>query len=224
TEMVADINPDGGSGPYYLTASGDTLFFHAEDDVHGAELWRTVEETPPQPCPDDPGAVCVPDGNATVDADGSTIRVDSGNGDVIVRGDRNTVLLGVDFMGTLTIEGSTNTIRGSSADAWIDALGCGNIITVRRGDDRVTARCPRGARNEIRGGRGDDVLRSHGGRVLLKGATGRDRLIGAGRADVLLGGRGRDVLRGRGGRDVLRGGWGRDVCRGGSGRDVQRSC
>ena len=38
--LVADINPgSSGSYPIYLTAVGDTLYFVADDGVHGQELW-----------------------------------------------------------------------------------------------------------------------------------------------------------------------------------------
>ena len=39
--MVRDINPGGESGPEYLTALGKTLYFSADDGVHGRELWAS---------------------------------------------------------------------------------------------------------------------------------------------------------------------------------------
>jgi ELWxxDGT repeat protein len=46
TIMIKDINPStmlfqNGSYPKYLTNVNDTLFFQANDGVHGAELWRS---------------------------------------------------------------------------------------------------------------------------------------------------------------------------------------
>jgi uncharacterized repeat protein (TIGR01451 family) len=42
TAMVNDVNPgDAGSAPSWLTAVGSTLFFSADDGVHGAELWKS---------------------------------------------------------------------------------------------------------------------------------------------------------------------------------------
>ncbi|MEP7379352.1 MAG: ELWxxDGT repeat protein [Chloroflexota bacterium] len=39
--LVKDINPSGASNPTYLTAVGSTLFFAANDGVHGNELWKS---------------------------------------------------------------------------------------------------------------------------------------------------------------------------------------
>jgi ELWxxDGT repeat protein len=47
TVLVKDINPNSsygypvGSRPYELTAVGGTLFFTADDGVHGQELWKS---------------------------------------------------------------------------------------------------------------------------------------------------------------------------------------
>ena len=47
--MVADINqkpvgllPNAGSSPNFLTAVGDALFFIADDDIAGKEVWITI--------------------------------------------------------------------------------------------------------------------------------------------------------------------------------------
>ena len=41
-ELVADIDPGGGSSqPTQLTAVGTTLFFLADDGTHGTELWKS---------------------------------------------------------------------------------------------------------------------------------------------------------------------------------------
>ena len=47
--MVKDINPCGSSGPAALTGVGGTLFFSANDGIHGRELWRTSPISPPDP-------------------------------------------------------------------------------------------------------------------------------------------------------------------------------
>ncbi|MEP7379353.1 MAG: ELWxxDGT repeat protein [Chloroflexota bacterium] len=39
--LVKDIKPTGGSNPTSLTAVGSTLFFAANDGVHGNELWKS---------------------------------------------------------------------------------------------------------------------------------------------------------------------------------------
>jgi trimeric autotransporter adhesin len=47
TQLVRDINAgDGNSFPYDLSPVNGTLFFSADDGVHGRELWKT---TPPVP-------------------------------------------------------------------------------------------------------------------------------------------------------------------------------
>jgi ELWxxDGT repeat protein len=40
TLPVADINPVGSSGPDLFLPFGSTLFFAANDGVHGREPWR----------------------------------------------------------------------------------------------------------------------------------------------------------------------------------------
>ena len=43
TKLVKDINRGRqGSYPESLAAVGDTLFFSANDGVHGNELWKAV--------------------------------------------------------------------------------------------------------------------------------------------------------------------------------------
>lgn len=39
--LVKDINPGGSSNPTELTKVGNTLFFAANDGVHGTELWKS---------------------------------------------------------------------------------------------------------------------------------------------------------------------------------------
>ena len=45
TVLVKDIDPDADGydeyGPSYLTAVGGTLFFTADDGIHGEELWKS---------------------------------------------------------------------------------------------------------------------------------------------------------------------------------------
>jgi ELWxxDGT repeat protein len=39
--LVKDINPSGGSNPRYLTNVAGILYFSADDDSHGRELWKS---------------------------------------------------------------------------------------------------------------------------------------------------------------------------------------
>src|SRR5262249_22328452 len=41
-ELLKNVNPGTlGSSPGQMTLVGDTIFFTADDDVHGRELWKT---------------------------------------------------------------------------------------------------------------------------------------------------------------------------------------
>lgn len=42
TKLVADLDPSGGSRPQSLINVGGTLYFTADDEIHGRELWRYV--------------------------------------------------------------------------------------------------------------------------------------------------------------------------------------
>ncbi|WP_413431152.1 beta-propeller fold lactonase family protein [Crateriforma spongiae] len=74
--------------------------------------------------------------------------------------------------------------------------------------------------NDIRGGKGDDLLSGRGGNDRLLGDRGDDELLGWQGDDVLDGGQGDDVLRGDEDDDVLRGGSGDDTLIGGPGSDT----
>ena len=39
--LLKDINPTGSSSPNYMTCFGNTVYFNANDGVHGIELWKT---------------------------------------------------------------------------------------------------------------------------------------------------------------------------------------
>jgi RTX calcium-binding nonapeptide repeat (4 copies) len=85
--------------------------------------------------------------------------------------------------------------------------------------DVVTAN-RRAAQVNVRGGRGDDVLRGRGPSPLdFSGNEDHDLLVGSDGADILRGQGGPDYLNGRGGDDLLIGDAGDDVLRAGAGRD-----
>ena len=90
------------------------------------------------------------------------------------------------------------------------------------GDDRadvVTANL-RAAQANVKGGRGDDVIRGRGpSRLDFSGNEGDDLLMGSEGPDVLRGQAGADLASGRGGDDLLIGDAGDDVLRAGAGRD-----
>jgi Ca2+-binding RTX toxin-like protein len=68
---------------------------------------------------------------------------------------------------------------------------------------------------DVRGGRGPDVLRAGQGAVLLSGRGGNDQLVGGSGNDQLLGDSGNDKVDGRFGKDRVWGGKGDDRLRGG---------
>ena len=41
TQLVKDINPEGGSNPSVITYIDGTVYFYAQDGVHGKELWKS---------------------------------------------------------------------------------------------------------------------------------------------------------------------------------------
>ena len=57
--LVKDINPDGSSGPLSLTDVGGTVFFFADDGIHGRELLKSGGT--------EAGTVMVKDINPSVD-------------------------------------------------------------------------------------------------------------------------------------------------------------
>ena len=83
--------------------------------------------------------------------------------------------------------------------------------------------------NDLRGGKGDDILHGNSAADTLRGGKGLDVLDGDRGDDTLYGGRGDDFLNGSwgddtlyGGRgdDILDGGWGDDTLYGGKGSDT----
>ncbi|PKP63844.1 MAG: hypothetical protein CVT86_04175, partial [Alphaproteobacteria bacterium HGW-Alphaproteobacteria-8] len=110
--------------------------------------------------------------------------------------------------------GGIDTINAAavSADAFIDlAKGVGLI-------DGVAVRGLKNIENAFTGD-GDDVLIGDGARNDLRGGRGNDVIHGGKGADTISGGEGADILRGGRGADTLFDGAGVDRMWGGSGRD-----
>jgi len=154
-------------------------------------------------------------GTVTIDAV-EGFRGGIGN-DLIVAGDENTLLNGLDGDDTLT-GGLGNDILygGSDNDDLSGGLGQ-DFIFGGSGDD------------EIFGGDGDDRLRGNSGEDEIYGEDGNDLIVGGSNDDILSGGADDDVIKGGTGEDLIYGGTGNDTLfgneniddiRGGSGIDT----
>ena len=94
-------------------------------------------------------------------------------------------------------------------------------VTLGRGADRVILRAHlRVGVIEVKGGAGNDRLRTEGPRMRAHGNAGNDVIQGGPRADAVRGGDGNDVLRPHGGRDLVMGNAGDDLAVGGPGGDL----
>ncbi|HTW18401.1 MAG TPA: ELWxxDGT repeat protein [Nocardioides sp.] len=86
TVLVADINSSssgdyglyGGSDPRGLTALSDTLYFSANDGIHGSELWLldTDDATPPTTTPTTPPTTTPPNNGAPPTADPNCVKAE----------------------------------------------------------------------------------------------------------------------------------------------------
>lgn len=219
-EATATLTSGSEPGTARVTARADAA--EVATDVQFTQVGGELE-----PCADDPQALCVPPGDAVVEVSNETIRVEAGDGEVVIRGDGNVIIVSPGFTGTLTVDGDGNTVRAGAGDDEVVVEGCGNTVDAGPGDDSAFVRCEapsaRGgggaARNVVRGGPGDDKLRGSGAPVTLRGADGADRLQGSEHADRLVAGRGDDRVSARGGADKVNGSKGKDRLTGGGGAD-----
>lgn len=92
------------------------------------------------------------------------------------------------------------------------------FVVASAGDEPVPASIPA----NVRGGVGNDVIKTGLGDDRVAGGAGKDTIAGGLGDDVLLGGPGIDGLIGFGGNDILRGGPGNDALFGQKGRDIFR--
>lgn len=106
------------------------------------------------------------------------------------------------------IGGQISSLNFNTGEAGITPHGPDRVRTGGAGPDA------------LRGGAGDDVLQTLGGRNRASGGAGDDYLAGGGGEDSLATGPGRDVAVGRAGDDLLRGLAGSDILIGGRGADL----
>ncbi|WP_183101114.1 ELWxxDGT repeat protein [Nocardioides pelophilus] len=246
TRMVKDIHPGPGSGlagttdPRWLpnlTAVGDDLFFTADDDVHGRELWKTDGTANGTVrlslLPDSPRYSYylphqVPVRKLT--RVGSTLYFigrDHTRGQQIWSSDgtragtvRVTNLLGdldhgyisaiAAFRGTLLFS-SFNRIELAIWKTVDPGRACQGVAVTATGSGEIT------------GTRGDDVILGSPSADVIDGRGGADIICGGGGNDTLVGGRGNDRLYGGRGNDRINTRDGRhsnDFGSGGRGKDV----
>jgi Tol biopolymer transport system component len=96
--------------------------------------------------------------------------------------------------------------------------------TVTRGTPRRDVVVGGEGDEELRLGKGRDLVCSGDGRDVIVTGGDRDRVKAGGAADRVESGGGGDNVSGNGGRDLLDGGRGRDRCNGGGGRDRLKRC
>ncbi|HZO47511.1 MAG TPA: hypothetical protein VFB68_16560 [Xanthobacteraceae bacterium] len=172
-------------------------------------------------------------GNDTITGNGNTrISYVSASGSVTVDLVAGTAI-GNGSVGTDTITGGVNRVRGSNGNDVISGDANNNILDGQNGNDRLEGR---GGADSLNGGDGSDTaeyVSSASGLTVdlataannsgeaagdtyssienLRGSSFNDNLRGDNGANTLTGGDGNDTLRGRGGADVLDGGSGNDI-------------
>lgn len=192
---VADINPGlaaslradyafSGTGRC-LAVAGGSLYFPANDGIHGIELWEIPLHLT---------------ATALVKADPAA----AGRSDLVVNGTYrpDTIVVGAgDVTGTLTVR-----LDGHSLGAYAPLPGTswGRVIVyAHEGDDDVQVAGSIAVDAWLYGGTGADRLRGGPGNDVLLGEDGDDLLVGGGGRDLLIGGTGADRILGNADDDIL---------------------
>jgi len=199
TQVVKDIYPGSfdeyveytysnyynGSDPADLTKFNNKIYFTAENQDIGTELWVTdgTEE----------GTELVADINPGVS--------DSNPSDLSVVGD--------ELLFTAN-NGETEQEYRVTLDGTIEPVNETDPVDPEEPNEINGT----GNNDVISGTDGSDIIKGFDGRDTLKGGAGDDTLIGNNRRDNLVGGAGNDSLRGGSGDDTLDGGLGNDTLTG----------
>ena len=211
TQLVKDIYPGkfdeyvpysyiyyNGSDPENLTKFNNKIYFSAENQDIGTELWVTDGTTE--------GTELVADLNPGV--------ADSNPSDFSVVGDE---LLFTANDGTgeqeyrVNLDGSVELVNGVDPNEPNEINGTGNndVLTGTGGADIIKGF---DGRDTLQGGAGDDTLIGNNRQDKLVGGAGNDSLVGGSGDDTLDGGLGNDILTGNGNDSfVLRAGDGADI-------------
>jgi ELWxxDGT repeat protein len=203
TQLLKDINPGGFNGSPYssdasnLTIAGDLLFFTADDDVTGTELWvsdGTAEGT--QLFQNiNPGFLV---------NDSTRLNLSSDPRNLSVVGDQLffTADDGVNGRELWVAAIPDNVIAGDANNNVLNGTGNADFISGLDGNDVIRGR---GDNDVINGGNGNDVLFGDSGNDILNGGAGNDNLNGGAGDDTVIsnfvgidaadGGVGHDLIR-----------------------------
>jgi Ca2+-binding RTX toxin-like protein len=147
---------------------------------------------------------------------------------IVGDGANNTIVVGRDAAGTITVNGGAVPVRGPKPTV-------SNVrvikISGRGGNDTISldetngplppADMSGGAGNDtLTGGSGNDHLSGDAGDDIIQGRSGTNELRGGGGNDSLIGGNGVDTLLGGDGDDQVDGNLGNDVAQLGAGNDT----
>ncbi|MCV2890996.1 hypothetical protein [Ruegeria aquimaris] len=234
-ELVADINPGGSSSSAHdFIVFGTSLYFTAEDGIHGRELWRVDADGIPGLVRDlnpgeDSGA-----GNLHV-YDGALYFVgnDGLTGSELWRMTADETFErvadihdgpGDSYPGgfvALPIEATIGMSDGSVLDDVLFGSDAADRAEGGPGNDRMSGL---GGNDSLDGGLGADTLNGGDGDDIIIGGPSEDDLrdvIYAGEGnDSVDAGAGNDLIFGQGGNDTIAGGFGVDEIQGQDGDDV----
>ena len=198
TQLLKDLNPEiRDSGDAYGSRArefvefNDRLYFSAEDNENGRELWVT-------------------DGTTS----GTQLVADIFPGENKYRnfytyGDADS-----SYPGIFTVFGNELFFRANNGETGIELFKL--TIDGAGGDTLIGGN----GKDSLVGGDGNDSLVGNNGKDTLDGGAGSDTLIGGNGKDSLVGGSGDDSLSGGRGKDTLDGGAGSDTLFGGNGKDI----
>ena len=224
TQLVKDINPEGGSSPRNFTVLNDHLYFGARGE-NGEELWVTdgTAEGTKLVADINPGERNNGFANSSSPTNfivfGDELFFVANNGEtgrelfkLTINDDVNDDVNGDTLVGS---NGSDSLVGGSGNDSLVGNNGQ-DTLDGGAGSDTLVGD---NAKDSLVGGSGNDNLAGNEGKDTLDGGDGDDTLIDDNGSDSLIGGSGNDSLTGGRGRDILDGGDGDDTLIGGDGSD-----
>lgn len=226
-------NPGLGINPKNLTVVGNVLYFVAQDEIHGLELWRSdgtingtrifkdIEPGPGSSAPANLTAV----GNSLFFSAGPDHRLWRTDGT-----EESTVAVVSDTYSQPKLN-NIQAIELVEQTLFLAATGTGGATIYGQELYAQQLKFPPSKiiygimihgskqRDELSGLTGDDTIYGLGGNDLLRGGRDDDLLYGHGGDDLLIGGLGSDTLMGNSGKDTLIGSEGKDFLIGSTGID-----
>jgi ELWxxDGT repeat protein len=229
----APTNPGLGINPKYLTAVGNLLYFVAQDQAHGLELWRSdgtingthiLKDIEPGPGSSAP---------ANLTTVGNSLFFSAGPDNRLWRTEgtpESTVAVVTDTYSQPKLY-NIQAIELVEQTLFLAATGTGDATIYGQELYAQQLKFPPSKiingimihgskqRDELSGLTGDDTIYGLGGNDLLRGGRDDDLLYGHGGDDLLIGGLGSDTLMGNSGKDTLIGSEGKDFLIGSTGID-----